>query len=135
MMGVVLSGQGRTAGGQSGLVPHGFPPFLPGRTRTHAFRRVRLSGKHATRTIGRSTMLHAAPVEEISMGHSSGSLSGRPAWGGVEPQYFNLCSESRMPSRISDRGAKKPVPASWPTNATESLSTGVRSAFQGGMSR
>lgn len=40
-----MPGLTRTRGGQSGLVRHGFPPFLPGRTRTHPFRGVRLSGQ------------------------------------------------------------------------------------------
>lgn len=95
-------GQARTKGGQSGIVRHGFPPFLPGRTRTHPYRGVRLSGKAHPRTefrlfdtLGEYQRGTDKPV--ICFAYR-GSFSWRVACGVAEPRKSNLFSKIGTPS-------------------------------------
>jgi hypothetical protein len=106
---VTHSGQPRTEGGQSGLVRHGNPPFLPGRTRTAPFRAVRLSSKGASRTIHQEKGEHGGFQVMPNRRDWRGSFPGGRRCGGGEPRYLNVCSEIGMAPWNDARRAVSPA--------------------------
>lgn len=92
-------GQTRTEGGQSGIVRHGFPPFLPGRTGHNPLGCVRLSGQGASRTEFKELATHSAypgsadkPANHEA--YLGGSFLGGACCGDAEPQRSNLLSKN-----------------------------------------